>query len=161
MDLDPRNTKSSALARHSATALFWTAWVTSSAVCAPGSGSKMAPQMGPEWPPKWSQNGPQRGPKRGPEGVREGSCESDPFCTPFRALLGPSWARIGGILGGSWEGLGAHLGLLGGTFLKHIFKVGSGRASGAILAPFGAPNRAQDGSGGALEMGSNAKGRKC
>ena len=121
---------------------------------------KTDPQTGPEWPLKWSQNGPKRAPKRGPEGVREGSCESDPFCTPFRALLGASWARIGGILGGvlvlggSWEGLGARLGLLGGTFLKHIFKVGSGRASGAILAPFGAPNRA-------LEMGSNAKGRTC
>ena len=84
-----------------------------------------------------------------------------PLPGPLGTLLGPDWADLGGVLGGSWEGLGAHLGLLGGTFLKHLFKVGSGRASGAILAPFGAPNRAQDGSGGALEMGSNAKGLKC
>ena len=75
--------------------------------------------------------------------------------------MGPDWGDLGGVLGGSGEGLGAHLGLLGATFLKHIFKVGSGRASGAILATFGAPNRAQDGSGEASEMGSNAKGRKC
>ena len=108
--------------RRSATALFRTAWVTSSAVCAPGRG------VAPKWLPKWAQNGPPNGPKTGPQGSQTGSPGGPggelrvrsvlyPLPGPLGGLLGPDWGDLGGVLGGS----GGPFGALGSFFFEAHF----------------------------------------